>query len=255
MAQEIAVGNVPGGSTRLMAKRRFYWRIALAVAGLAVLGMVRFASLNAQNATTLLACLVGLIVVGRVLLPGMDFLKKREAQAIQGARAEEEVASILARFPDSCIILHDIAARYGNIDHLVLREDGAIFLIETKSHRGKITAESGILSRNGLPFEKDFIRQTTTNVFWLRDILREQFQIKAWVNAAIVFPNAFVAVRSTLYGVDVINTNCLEHWIQKARGNPEVATQIALQRDRLRMALGGNEPRWSARPVHELVEG
>jgi hypothetical protein len=48
-----------------------------------------------------------------------------------------------------------------------------------------------------------------------------------WVNAAIVFPNAFVSVRRKIGQVDVINAGYLERWIAKAPGNREVGRRLA----------------------------
>jgi hypothetical protein len=66
----------------------------------------------------------------------------------------------------------------------------------------------------------EFIAQTHRNLYWLRDFLKSRYGIEAWVNAAIVFPNAHVSVRRPLRGVEVINAKYLERWLAKQRGNP-----------------------------------
>jgi len=50
--------------------------------------------------------------------------------------AEDRVSGkLLELLLDGYVILNDIKYRYGNIDHVAIRPDGVLFLIETKSHR------------------------------------------------------------------------------------------------------------------------
>src|ERR1041385_6236908 len=175
------------------------------------------------------------VVAGPGFLSAMDHLisgviscfAKRETQKIESAEPGKHGNDLVISLPEKCLVLHEVAARYGNIEQLVIREDGAVFLIETKSCVGMITQESGELRQDGRPFDQDFIRQTTTNAFGLRDILAEGLGISPFINAAIVFTNALVAVPRAIYGVDVIEGRQLRKWMSKARGNPEVAKLIA----------------------------
>lgn len=137
------------------------------------------------------------------------------------------VTDTLSSLPQKCLVVHEVAARYGNIEHLVIREDGAVFLIETKPHRGFITQQNGLLLVDGCAFESDFIRQTTTNAFVLRDLLTDGLGISPFIHAAIVFPNASVGVEKAIYGVDVIEGGQLAPWMAKARGNQEIAQLVA----------------------------
>jgi hypothetical protein len=139
----------------------------------------------------------------------------------------ECVTQTLSSLPQKCLVVHEVAARYGNIEHLVIREDGAVFLIETRLHRGFITHRKGELLVDGSPFEADFIRQTTTNAFVLRDLLADGLGISPFIHAAIVFPNASVGVEKAIYGVDVIEGDQLGSWMGKARGNQEIAGLVA----------------------------
>ena len=83
-----------------------------------------------------------------------------------GAQAERKVRGELNKLPmDRFIVAHDIRFKYGNIDHLVIRDDGRVFLIETKSHRGVITIDGNRLLLNGQPFKKNPIIQITRAIF------------------------------------------------------------------------------------------
>ena len=105
---------------------------------------------------------------------------------------------------------------YGNIDHLVFRNDGAVFLLETKSHRGRIEARNGQLLRDGKPFEKDFILQVQRNVAHVREDLRARYGLTPWIHTALVFTNAYVQAHCKVGHVDVINIRYLERWMAKA---------------------------------------
>jgi Nuclease-related domain len=59
----------------------------------------------------------------------------------RGARGEELVGAVLAELQDEgWFALHDVQFDKGNIDHVVVGPAG-IYTIETKSHRGRISAE------------------------------------------------------------------------------------------------------------------
>src|SRR5438045_2714912 len=98
------------------------------------------------------------------------FDQKEESEDEAPIERSKCVTETLSSLPQKCLIVHEVAARYGNIEHLVIREDGAVFLIETRLHRGFITHNEGLLLVDGRPFEADFVRQTTTNAFVLRDL-------------------------------------------------------------------------------------
>lgn len=107
----------------------------------------------------------------------------------QGAAAEAKVRRILNKLPkDQFTVYHNIKAKYGNIDHLVIRNDGAIFLIETKSHRGKITCKSKNICLNDRPMHPNPIVQLQRNVQWLRTTIDKEAGEPFWITAVIVLP-------------------------------------------------------------------
>jgi hypothetical protein len=225
MENELVAGKAAGASTREMEKERYRLRLALAACGLACLACIQWL-LWSHRATTLLPCIVAALAINKFVIPCLDWLKKRQRDASRGAQAEESVGAILDRLPENCIVLHDLNTGRGNIDHVVFCQDGAVFLIETKSHRGTVSEERGELRRNGRAFEKDFLKQTHGNVFWLRDFLKVRLGVTPWIDAAIVFPSAYVTVRGKLSGVDVINSGYLEKWMARASGNAHVANKL-----------------------------
>ena len=234
---EILAENPAGKSARDMVWRRHAMRVCLGLLGIAAMFYICRRACSITSVSLFLACMTGLVAIDRLLNPVMDRLKAREDQANRGAAAEESAGALLNRLPTGWVVLHDVRASFGNIDHLVLRADGAVFVLETKSHRGKVSEERGELKLNGKPFQTDFIRQTQTNVFWLREFFKGRFAIEPWINAAIVFPNASVAVRRTLRGVDVVSLDFLDRWLARVRGKPEVARRIQGRIEQLKSEL------------------
>ena len=222
-----------GNNIRQMADERRTIRRKLGMFGLLTLACGFVTYLLLPGMTGLPIMLLGIWVVDHYYIGWMDFVFRCEQDALRGAKAEESVGAILDRLPD-CVVLHGVRKKFGDkecgdIDHVVFRKDGAVLLIETKSHRGTVTEESA----------SNFLKQTHGNIYWLSDFLKSRLNFKPWIHAAIVFPNANVRVRRQLRGVDVVGTNYLERWISKARGNPQVAGMLWREMDRIQAALRG----------------
>jgi len=157
---------------------------------------------------------LGGIIITLILSPTtreLNKYSKLERRVAKGAKAEEEIGDILHQLPDAYAVFHDINSPYGNIDHVVLNKENAIFLLETKSHWGKVTYDGTSLLINEKHPEKNFIKQTFNNVFWLKEELRKQTGLNVYVKAVIVFTNAIVGVTGTIKGISVINK---EHLIE-----------------------------------------
>jgi len=61
-----------------------------------------------------------------ILLPSDGLAKEKGGARLQGAEGEEAVGAILDRLPNIRVVQHDVPGAYGNIDHLVFRNDGAM---------------------------------------------------------------------------------------------------------------------------------
>lgn len=219
--------NAPGKSTLRMAKWR---RVARVVLGLAALCLLFLVALNGLKATTvmgLVSCVFGMLGVERVADQLIDKVECREKRAVRGAEAEKDVGAILNRLSDCHRVLHDVESESGNMDHLVFRSDGAIFLIETKSHQGTVSVENGELRRDGRRFEKNFIKQTLGNTTWLKRFLKERYRVQEpWIHAVVVFTNAYVQQHCELHNVAVIHQSYLKCWMSKQSAKPEQAKKL-----------------------------
>ncbi|MDD5371584.1 MAG: nuclease-related domain-containing protein [Anaerolineaceae bacterium] len=175
---------------------------------------------------------------------------KMQKRAERGAVGEEVIGEFLDELDETYITLHDIECPYGNIDHIVLSKEKGIFLIETKSHRGKVEIVDGELLLNGHAAEKDFIGQVLQNTYWLREQVKEVTGADVWIHTLLVFTNAFVVFEKPLRGVQVLNKKYLISTLESTRSNPAEAAKIWSAREEITAALceGDQEP--AEDPVH-----
>ena len=177
------------------------------------------------GALTILFFLV--IIFSRPILAiFLNPIEKRMKQARRGARAEVKIGKILAGLGDDYLVIHDITADYGNIDHVVIRKDGNVFMIETKSHGGKVTIQNDHVLVNGHPPEKDFIKQSLRNSYWLRDKIEAVTGVKPFVVPILVFTNAMVGYYPPCRGVHLTYGKNLLKTIERQGKNPKVGTSI-----------------------------
>ena len=127
--------------------------------------------------------------------------KVRDAERtwIAGGTAEEKVGTMLEQLREhGFYIFHDVQLPgVGNVDHVALGPHG-FFGIETKSQKGRVTAEGNRLLLNGRPPEKDFVSQAWRGCYRLKEILGSE------VIPLLCFTQAFVEGRVFVKGVRVL---------------------------------------------------
>lgn len=246
MNRQVLAENLAGKSTRQLAERRREHRkiIGWSAIGLVfAVGVVLVTRLWGyhpsvfQSSGLLLSVILFAIAVDRIVVPKMDRLFRREGNAHRGTVAEERIGAVLDGLPRNYAVRHDVNTGRGNIDHLVFRRDGAVFLIETQSHSGRITRQDGQLRRNGQLLEKNFVRQTLDQVSWLKQFLKARAGFEPWIHAAIVFTDAHVEKNLHLNHVDVFQASDLSRWLERAGGNPRAAVMLWPQVESLKNQL------------------
>ncbi|MGD0807686.1 MAG: nuclease-related domain-containing protein [Anaerolineales bacterium] len=140
---------------------------------------------------------------------------KEEKRAIRGAEAEENIGYLLDGLGEDYCVLNDIESPYGNIDHIVIGKNNGIFLIETKSHHGKVEIFGNELLVNGKPPEKNFIGQTLKNTYWLKERVGNIIGSQPWITPILVFTNAFVPYSQPIKNIHVINKRYLVSTVTK----------------------------------------
>jgi Nuclease-related domain len=239
-------GSCAGKSTHGIAKKRGKLRKDLGLTTGALIFFIGFGFIAYLylGHPTLIFSLVALVLfflfivkMDRTIVPIMDELMLCEGNAVQGAKAEEKIGHLLDSLGSECVVVHDVNKGKGNIDHLVFRKDGAMFLVETKSHYGKIAQHDGELCRNGRPLGKNFIAQTYQNIFWLKEFLQARLGFEPWIHAVIVFSNGHVEKYLKIKGVAVINASFLSEWVRRQPGNSKVAAALWPEIENLKSEL------------------
>jgi hypothetical protein len=235
----LAVGDsVPGKNVREVALERYSLRLLLGAVFVVIAFCVARKGLSARNLGELALFLCALVITDFFINGVLRRLVKRQVSVGRAEAIREDVGTLLDRLPAGCAVLRDVVlGQGGTVGCVVFRRDGAVFVLEVRSVRGRVSEQGGELRVNGRPFEIDLMPATQRSVFWLRDFLAGQLGFQPWINAAIVFPNAQVSVRRTLRGIDVVSGHFFPKWMSKARGNAQAKTLWAdmgrLKRDLL----------------------
>lgn len=205
-----------GESTRRMQATR----VAMVLAILLVMWLALL--LYGSNAKRIMALgLPASLLIGAIFLIALKRLEKKGNAAIRhakraerGAIAEEKTGALLHGLPEGNFIINDFDTGRGNIDHILVGPKG-IFTLEVKSHRGDVTFDGTILRRDGLPFEKDFLKQAWAECFAVREILAHWDIKEPRAEPVILFTNAFVKVRGNAKGVEVMNLKFLPKYLER----------------------------------------
>ena len=177
------------------------------------------ASISSLGLPFVIVLVVGFRMVMGELEKSGKHLKKRARDAHRGAKAEEKVEAKLTALPEEFVSFHDLAFPGFNIDHVAVGP-GGVFVIETKSHVGKITSNGNQLLLNGRTPEKDFINQTWSQTYHIKNLLKERLGKDIPVHPLLCFTNAFVQVRGAVKGVSVVNGGYLNSHIVKQKPKP-----------------------------------
>ena len=183
---------------------------------------------NAASIASLGLPAVVVLVVGFRLLVGKieknaRHVQKRAKHAERGAKAEERVAEKMSELPEGFTVFHDLLFPGFNIDHVVVGLSG-IYLIETKSHRGRLTNTGDQLLIDGNPPEKDFIKQTWSQAYQLKDFLKAATGQEVSVKPILCFSAAYVQTRQPVKGVAVINSKFLNELLARQKPSLDAET-------------------------------
>ena len=233
--------NEAGKSTREMAKKRRQTTNKILIAVL-IIGLILTLILAKSKALGLgglgmLALMIIISALPDIIDRPIDRRIKTERRAGRGARAEEVIGELLENLGEDFFVMHDVDNPNGNIDHIVIKKSGGVFLLETKAHGGRVEIMDDQLLVNGKAPEKDFVRQTLRNTYWLRDEVEAATGIKTRIIPVIVFTNAFVRPGKPVKGITVINKKYLEKFLEQPRGTVQAFEKVWESRGRLRERL------------------
>lgn len=130
------------------------------------------------------------IVIGILLVWAWKKIKDAQVR-MQGAGGELGVRMTLRGLDDRFRVLGSVViGKKGDIDFVVVGPTG-VWVVEVKSHKGRIRAEGSILLRDGKPFDKNFIRQVWGATYALKDALKDRFPGKVFIQPIVVFSSPY----------------------------------------------------------------
>ena len=236
--------NIAGVSTHKMADMRYR---DMLIYGFIIFGFfaILLAMVNNSKAlgiggTGLLVILLLMKFLPDLFLKRLDKKGKEVTRARKGADAEERVDDLFASLSDQYFIINDVVSNFGNIDHVIIKKDAGIFLIETKSHHGKINVLDKTIYLNGHLPEKDFIAQTLNNAYWLRERVSPLFESNVWIYPIIVFTNAFVPFTPPVKGIHIVNVKFLISTIEKINNTNALNEKLYDKREAIFRLLKGS---------------
>jgi hypothetical protein len=125
----------PAQYGREILQRNLWWSVA-ALITFGISGLLGLAAgvRGLPAALIAVAGIVAVLLVNRLVTPGLE-------RRHRGVLGEEKVGAILdGQTSQGWLTVHDVSTGRGNIDHIAVGP-GGLLTIETKSHRGKVSAE------------------------------------------------------------------------------------------------------------------
>ncbi len=233
--------NVAGGSTFEMAEKRRKTMIITAVIGVVLFAILLFTMNNTKalgiGGIGFLVLLFGVKVFPDILDGILGKKQKEVKRAIRGADAEVQIDTLLSTLSEDYHVINDLESPFGNIDHVVFSKKGALILIETKSHHGKVSFQDHAIYINGHSPEKDFISQTLKNTYWLREKINEITGTKVWIHPVIVFTNALVPYSDPVKGIHILNQRFLIRTICNINDRCKTDSSLWENKDQILTAL------------------
>lgn len=164
-----------------IAKHAFY---ALGILG--VIGGVVSLPLYEVLGGTGAALAIHVVVIGLLLRLLWNTAKTIQVR-VQGAGGELGVKMVLRGLDDRFRVLGSVViGNKGDMDFVVVGPTG-VWVIEVKSHKGRIRIENSRLLRDNRPFEKDFIRQAWGATYALKDALKKRIAKPLHIQPVVVF--------------------------------------------------------------------
>lgn len=135
------------------------------------------------------------LAIHAVVIGVLVMLLRRTIKVIQvrmqGAGGELGVRMTLRGLDDRFRVLGSVViGNKGDIDFIVVGPTG-VWVIEVKSHKGRIRVENNRLLRDDRPFDKDFLRQVWGATYALKDELKRRFSKTLHIQPVVVFSSPY----------------------------------------------------------------
>lgn len=238
-------GNMAGESTNKLADKRYINLLIYGFVGFVFFVLLAVTINNTKawgiSGIGTLILLILLKTLPDYFFRQVDKKTKEVNRARKGAEAEKRIDGIFENLSDQYYVINDVVSNFGNIDHVIIKRDAGVFLVETKSHHGKVSFSDKSILLNDHPTEKDFIAQTLSNVYWLREKINPIINYNVWIYPIIVFTNAFVPFAPPIRGIHMVNIKFLLNTFEKLNNEHPINQRVWEKREAIYTALKGNQ--------------
>ena len=147
----------------------------------------------------------------------------------KGGEGEAFTADAISDLPDTYSVFHDLThpSIGGNIDHIVVGPTG-VFALETKNWRGMVTLSGqGVVTVDGKHDHTRDGKAILGRALTLNKKIEALSNIKTFVQAVMVFPNASVSVApDTRCALTVLRLDLLENYLKRPSSRPLTPQQV-----------------------------
>ena len=158
---------------------------------------------------------------------------------IQGAGGELGVRLTLRGLDDRFRVLGSVVmGNKGDMDFIVIGPTG-VWVIEVKSHKGRIRIENNRLLRDNKPFDKDFLRQVWGATYALKDEMKKRVAMNLHIQPVVVFSSPYAKLGVEWNRADdayVIGIDQLVRLVERQEVQRLGADEIQRITDAIRMA-------------------
>ena len=188
------------------------------------------------------ALAVHVIVIGILVKMLLNVLRDIRVRT-QGAGGEAAARVVLRRLDDRFRVLGSVViGNKGDIDFVVVGPTG-IWVVEVKSHKGRMRIEGGRILRNGKAFDKNFIRQVWGATYALKDVLKRRLPERLRIQPVVVFSSKHAMVGIDLQKVEdayVVGLDQLVRLIERQEVQRLTTDEVERIVDAIRMAIQKN---------------
>lgn len=194
---------------------------AMAVLALLLLPLVYISSFGQLITKAGYISLIIVLVLMLVILTAIQSRKRFINRLFGGMEGEEQITDELRKLPDEYVVIRGVKVKDRlDVDCVVIGPTG-VFAVEVKSHKGNIGFNGRSLTRNGRRFEKDFIKQVSSEAVLLREKIRHLAKLDLFVEAVLVFSNKHASVNfgsQKVLGCRVIGREWLREVLETGSG-------------------------------------
>ena len=207
------------------------WLIALGIVVILFAGIYLFhrssRSIAVLGLPLALVLIVGIFQRVKAMCARADETGNPDPDAGDETAAEEDADSRFCNLPEGYFVARDFGSKRGNIDYVVISTKG-IHTVGTVRRKGIVSCAGDVLQLDGMPLEKDYIKQACAQALCLRDHLLSHGISPPKPQPVLLFVDADVQVRRPVRGVEIVGRRYFPVYLKRLQNrlDPNEAERI-----------------------------